>query len=100
MDRKLKLMKKREQEVRVALQKEFENEKQLRKERFNMQLSKYMKSGQSLEELDENEEKRELAIYFEHIEKKNVDKLDERKKELKTKYEKVSIIFLRNKKKT
>ncbi len=59
-------MKRRETDVLNNLQKEFENEKQLRKERFAMQLSKYMKSGQSLDQLDENEEKRELevVIYF------------------------------------
>lgn len=44
------------------IQKEFENEKQLRKEKFSMQISKFMKSGKSFEELDENEEKRELSV--------------------------------------
>jgi hypothetical protein len=46
------------------MQKEFDNEKHLRKEKFSMQISKYMKSGKSFDELDENEEKRELAVSF------------------------------------
>lgn len=81
----------------------------LRKEKFAMQISNYMKSNQSLEGMDENEEKRELGvtiqsikslfflttiifkIYFEHIERKYADKCDDRKKELEQKYEKVNL---------
>jgi hypothetical protein len=46
------------------MQREFESEKQSRKEKFGMQLSKYMMSGKSIDELeDENEEKREIAVF-------------------------------------
>ena len=62
-------LRKRERDILNNLKKEFTSEKQLRKEKFSMQLSKYMNSGKSFDELDKNEEKRKLAIYFDHIEK-------------------------------
>ena len=57
-------LKKKHSEQISLMQKEFDNEKHLRKEKFSMQISKYMKSGKSFDELDENEEKRELAVSF------------------------------------
>ncbi len=55
-------LKKKHSEQISQMKKEFDNEKHLRKEKFSMQISKYMKSGKSFDELDENEEKRELAV--------------------------------------
>ena len=64
LEREQENLKKRHNEILDNLQKEFENEKRTRKEKFGMQLSKYMKSGQSFEDMDENEEKKELAVIF------------------------------------
>ncbi len=85
------MLRKRQEEVLSNIQHEFEAEKQLKKEKCSMQISKFISSGQNLEELDENEEKRELEIYFEHIEKKYSDKLIERKKELEKRYAKKTL---------
>lgn len=60
-------MRKRHADELAAQQKEFESEKMLRKEKFAMQISNYMKSNQSLEGMDENEEKRELAVMIQSI---------------------------------
>lgn len=60
--KELEVMKKKHLEQLNSMQKEFDNDKQLRKEKFSMQISKFMKSGKSFDELDENEEKRELAV--------------------------------------
>ena len=87
-------MKKKHADALANLEKEFESEKLLRKEKFNMQISNYMKSSQSFEELNDNEEKRELAIYFDHIEKKYADKCDEKRKELQDKYDKVVLLIV------
>ena len=62
MEREQEQLKRRQAEILNALQKEFESEKQQRRERFSMQLSKYMKSVQSFDEMDESDEKRELAV--------------------------------------
>ena len=64
LEREQENLKKRHKEILDKLHKEFENEKRNRKEKLAMQLSKYMKSGQSFEEMDENEEKKELAVIF------------------------------------
>ncbi|RNA17857.1 hypothetical protein BpHYR1_047980 [Brachionus plicatilis] len=82
------LMTKKHLDILNSMQKDYDDEKQLKKQKFSMQLSKYIKSGKSFDELDENEEKREIEIYFDHIEKKYSDKLDERKKELQLRYDK------------
>ena len=64
LEREQENLKKRHNEILDNLHKELENEKRNRKEKLAMQLSKYMKSGQSFEEMDENEEKKELAVIF------------------------------------
>ena len=66
LEKEQEVLKKREAEILNNLQKDFDKEKQLRKEKLSMQLSKYIKSGKSFDEMDENEEKRELAVrsYF------------------------------------
>ena len=64
IEREQENLKKRHNEILDNLHKELENEKRHRKEKLAMQLSKYMKSGQSFEEMDENEEKKELAVIF------------------------------------
>lgn len=58
------MLRKKNNESLNTLQREFESDKQLRKQKFSMQLSKFMKSGKSFDELDENEEKREIAVKF------------------------------------
>lgn len=55
-------LKKNYQQMFQNLQRDFEAEKQQRKEKFSMQLSKYMMNGKSIDEMDENEEKREIAV--------------------------------------
>lgn len=55
-------LKRKQNEALSQMQKEFDSEKQLRKQKFSMQLSKFMKSGQSFDELDEDEEKREITV--------------------------------------
>ena len=62
MEKEREQIRKKHAEQLGIIQKEFENEKQLRKEKFSMQISKFMKSGKSFDELDENEEKRELSV--------------------------------------
>jgi hypothetical protein len=57
-------LRKRQAEILNNLQKEFDSEKQLKKEKFSMQMSKFMNSGQSFDELDEGDEKREIAVIF------------------------------------
>ena len=57
-------LKKRHSEVLNNLQKEFENEKYLRQQKIDIQVSKYMKSGQSFGEMNENDEKKEIAVVF------------------------------------
>ncbi len=81
-------LRRRHDELLANIQRDFEAEKQLKKEKCSMQISKFISSGQNLDELNENEEKREIEIYFEHIEKKYADRLEERKKELERRYEK------------
>lgn len=56
------LMTKKHLEILNSMQKEYDDEKQLKKQKFSMQLSKYIKSGKSFDELDENEEKREIEV--------------------------------------
>ena len=58
------ILKRRQTAILTNLQKDFENEKLLRKEKFAMQISKYMQSGESLDENDQNEEKREIAVSY------------------------------------
>ena len=58
------ILKKRHTEMLNNIKKEYENEQQIKKEKCAMQLSKYMSSGQSLDSLDENEEKREIKVTF------------------------------------
>lgn len=56
-------LKKRHAQILASMQKEFDNEKQLRKEKFAMQVSKYIQeSGNERDKLDENEERREIAV--------------------------------------
>ena len=62
LEREQENLKKRHNEVLNNLQKEFESEKSLRKQKFDLQVSKYMKSGQSLDELNTDEEKKEIAV--------------------------------------
>lgn len=62
LERERDVLKKKQVEVLGNIQKEFENERQLKKEKCSMQISKFMDSGQSLEKMDENEEKREIAV--------------------------------------
>ena len=64
LEREQDNLKKRHNEVLNNLQKEFESEKHLRKQKFDLQVSKYMKSGQNLDELNTDEEKKEIAVYF------------------------------------
>ena len=64
LEREQDNLKKRHNEVLSNLQKEFESEKHTRKQKFDMQISKYMKSGQNLDELNEDEEKKEIAVIF------------------------------------
>jgi hypothetical protein len=64
LEREQENLKKRHNEVLNNLQKEFENEKSLRKQKFDLQVSKYMKSGQSLDDLNTDEEKKEIAVNF------------------------------------
>lgn len=56
------ILKKRQAEMLNNVQKEYENDRQMKKEKCAMQLSKFMSSGQSLDSLDENEEKREIKV--------------------------------------
>lgn len=58
------LMTKKHLDILNSMQKEYDNEKQIKKQKFSMQLSKYIKSGKSFDELDENEEKREIEVAF------------------------------------
>jgi len=67
LEREQDNLKKRHNEVLSNLQKEFESEKHTRKQKFDMQISKYMKSGQNLDELNEDEEKKEIAVIFLNI---------------------------------
>ena len=67
LEREQENLKKRHNEVLSNLQKEFESEKHTRKQKFDMQISKYMKSGQNLDELNEDEEKKEIAVIFINI---------------------------------
>jgi hypothetical protein len=67
LEREQDNLKKRHNEVLSNLQKEFESEKHTRKQKFDMQISKYMKSGQNLDELNEDEEKKEIAVIFINI---------------------------------
>lgn len=69
LEREQEQLKRRQAEILNALQKDFESEKQQRRERFSMQLSKYMKSAQSFDEMDESDEKRELAVRHNRIKK-------------------------------
>jgi hypothetical protein len=62
LEREQEQLKRRQTEILNALQKDFESEKQQRRERFSMQLSRYMKSVQSFDEMDESDEKRELSV--------------------------------------
>ena len=62
LEREQESLKKRHKEVLINLQKEFESDKSLRKQKFDLQVSKYMKSGQSLDELNTDEEKKEIAV--------------------------------------
>jgi hypothetical protein len=55
-------LKKRQADILNNMQKEFENEKQQRKEKFSMKISKFMDSGQSFDELNDGDEKREIAV--------------------------------------
>lgn len=58
------LITKKHLEALNSMQKEYDDEKQLKKQKFSMQLSKYIKSGKSFDELDENEEKREIEVFM------------------------------------
>lgn len=41
---------------------EFERDKQVRKEKFASQISKYTMSGKGVDDLDDNDEKKEIAV--------------------------------------
>ena len=64
LQREQDLLKKRQADIIGNMQKEFDNDKKLRKEKFSMQISKFMQSGQSIDEMEESDEKRELAVNF------------------------------------
>lgn len=64
LEKEQETLRKKHIEQLNSMQKEFDSDKQLRKEKFSMQISKFMKSGKSFDELDETEEKRELAVSF------------------------------------
>ena len=64
LQREQETLKKRQADILSNMQKEFDNDKKLRKEKFSMQISKFMQSGQSIDEMEESDEKRELAVNF------------------------------------
>ena len=55
-----KKLRKVHETVLEKMQREFESEKQLKKEKFAMELSKFMKGDNK--SLDKNEEKREIEV--------------------------------------
>ena len=48
LQREQETLKKRQADILSNMQKEFDNDKNLRKEKFSMQISKFMQSGQSI----------------------------------------------------
>ena len=62
LDKELENFLKKHVKTLIYLEKDFEREKQIKKEKFSMQISKFMKSQKSFDEMDESEEKRELAV--------------------------------------
>ena len=62
LEKEREALRRKQAEVLAGMQREFEDERQLRREKCAMQISTFMSSGQSLEQMDENEEKREIAV--------------------------------------
>ena len=62
LEREKEDLTKRHADILNNLQKEFDNEKNLRKQKIEIQVSKYMKSGQNFDELNGDEEKKEIAV--------------------------------------
>ena len=62
LDKEQENLKRRHAEILKNLQQEFESEKYSRKQKFETQVSKYMKSGQSFDDLNGDEEKKEIAV--------------------------------------
>lgn len=62
LQKEQEMLKKRHSESIANIQREFESEKQLKKEKCSMQISKFMSNGQNFDDMTENEEKREIEV--------------------------------------
>ena len=67
LEREQDNLKRRHTEILNNLQREFESEKNLRQQRFEIQVSKYTKSGQNYEEMNGDEEKKEIAVILKKV---------------------------------
>jgi hypothetical protein len=99
------ILRKEQETILNDIQQSYETEKKNLKAKFNNQIQKYLKTEQSISELEaaaipsesaknDTMDDREIKMYFNYIESKHSEKLDDRRKELQNKYKKVTKIII------